>query len=102
MQVTGHAGCGVGLEAAAPEPRLEQAAHEFEAQMMKELIRPMARFDEDEETGSGGALTDFGGEMLGQALSQAGGFGIASRIVASLSRNETECTSASVPGDFSI
>ena len=83
--------------------QLVQAAHEFEAQMMKELIRPMTRCDEDgSEMGPGRALSEFAGEALGQALSRGGGFGIANRILASLSRNETDCESGPIlgkPGD---
>ena len=81
-------------------PRLVRAAHEFEAQMMKELLRPLAQHDEDGYgTGSGGALSEFAGEALGQSLSRAGGFGIGNRILASLSRTETNCNSGSVAGN---
>lgn len=77
--------------AIAPSPRLVRAAHEFEGQMMKELLQPMTGGDaltgEDEESGSGGALGEFASEALGQALSQQGGFGIASRIVQDLSHS---------------
>ena len=66
--------------------RLTDAAHEFEAQMMKELVKPMTRYGEDDEEGSGNALAELSGEALGRSLSRAGGFGIADRIVASLSR----------------
>ena len=98
MQVTGKVRCGAG-EIAVAEPRLTRAAHEFEAQMMKELIRPMTRFDEkSEEEGSAGALTDFAGEMLGQSLSRAGGFGIANRIIADLTQDGTECAPSSSSG----
>lgn len=78
----------------APSPRLVRAAHEFEAQMMSELIKPMMRDtsilgDEDESSdsgaGSSGALGEFAAESLGQALSNAGGFGIAHRIIGQLS-----------------
>ena len=98
MQGTGPVACGAGQIAAA-EPRLIKAAHEFEAQMMKELIRPMTRFDDkSEEEGSAGALTEFAGEMLGQSLSRAGGFGIANRIIAGLSQDGTVCTPSSFSG----
>ena len=74
----------------APE-RLVRAAHEFEGQMMKELLKPMtssAGSDGEEGdclngTGSG-VLGEFAAESLGQALSRSGGFGIADRIVAQL------------------
>lgn len=76
-------------------PRLVNAAHEFEAQMMKELLKPMAGLDgltEEEKgagegTGSGGALGEFASEALAQAISRQGGFGIANRIIHELSRS---------------
>jgi Rod binding domain-containing protein len=81
--------------AAVPQPRLVRAAHEFEAQMMKELLKPMTGNDaltgEDEgsggDAGSSGALGEFASEALGQALSQRGGFGIANSIVRDLSHS---------------
>jgi Rod binding domain-containing protein len=74
----------------APSPRLVNAAHEFEAQMMKELLKPMTGGDAltndgDEDQGSGGALGEFASEALGRALSDRGGFGIATSIVKELS-----------------
>jgi Rod binding domain-containing protein len=74
-----------------PQPRLVRAAHEFEAQMMRELLKPMsggdALFGEDGESGSGGALGEFASEALGRSLSEQGGFGIANKIVRELSRS---------------
>jgi hypothetical protein len=77
-----------------PSPRLVKAAHEFEAQLMKELMAPLTRGasvpvvggdgagdDEEVESGSSGALAEFAAETLGHALSVAGGFGIANRIL---------------------
>ena len=73
---------------AAPQPRLVHAAHEFEAQMMKELLKPMTGGerrstgeDGDSASGSSGALGEFASEALGRALSEQGGFGIANSIV---------------------
>lgn len=73
-----------------PQPRLEKAAYEFEAQLIKELLRPMTSRDDETESGSFDALADFAGEALGQALSRRGGFGIASSILHSLSQNGKE------------
>jgi Rod binding domain-containing protein len=76
-------------------PRLVKAAHEFEAQMMEELLKPMTASDSlmggdgDGDAGSVGALGEFATEALGQALSRAGGFGIADRIVHELSGHGT-------------
>ena len=80
-------------KAAVPEPRLVRAAHEFEAQMMKELMKPLHQSssltDGDDnagaDAGSSGALGEFASEALGRALSEGGGFGIAARIVKQLS-----------------
>ena len=77
----------------APSPRLVRAAHEFEGQMMKELLKPMTQgdaltgtdADEDADAGSGGALGEFASEALGQSLSERGGFGIAKQIIQELS-----------------
>jgi Rod binding domain-containing protein len=78
---------------ATPPPRLVKAAHEFEAQLMKELMAPLTQSasvpgvgngagdEDDQESGSTGALGEFAAEALGQALSAAGGFGIANRIL---------------------
>ena len=67
---------GTGASAAAtaettpPQPRLVRAAHEFEAQMMKELMNPLTSGttlggeDDDSSSGSGGALGEFAGETL--------------------------------------
>jgi Rod binding domain-containing protein len=91
-----------------PSPRLVRAAHEFEGQMMKELLKPLtgggsltgAAEDEDEDAGSCGALGEFASEALGQALSARGGFGIADRIVRDLSHSEGGRARAKVTGDL--
>ncbi len=72
-----------------PQPRLERAAREFEAQMMKELLNPMTTSGllTEEDAGSGQALVGFASEALGRAVSAQGGFGIANRILADLSRS---------------
>jgi Rod binding domain-containing protein len=94
--------------AVAPDPKLVRAAHEFEAQMMQELLRPMTSGDgltggDDGSgmelgsgSGSGGALADFATEALGQALSERGGFGIADSIVRELSAIHPEQRSSGV------
>ena len=69
----------------SPSPRLVKAAHEFEAQMMKELLRPLSETGEDGEDGNFGPLGDFASESLGRGLSSQGGFGMASRILHELS-----------------
>lgn len=99
MHGVGGVGSARAGEMSGPEPRLVNAAREFEAQMMKELMKPITRSDESDD-GSGGALTELAGEMLGQSMSRAGGFGMATRIVASLSHNETSGSAASGTGNM--
>ncbi len=82
-----------GTAAPALSPRLVRAAHEFEGQMMQELLKPMTDgdalkgTDSDSGAGSGGALAEFASETLGEALSSHGGFGIANQIVRELSQS---------------
>ncbi len=84
-----------------PQPRLVKAAHEFEAAMMKELMtqlqpKPDALGGEDEE-GSADALRSFASDALGKALSERGGFGIASRIIDQLAPQGNHSGNSPVP-----
>jgi Rod binding domain-containing protein len=87
-----------------PQPRLVRAAHEFEAQMMKELLKPMTAGvgltgeDEDAGSGAGGALGEFASESLGRALSERGGLGIAHAIVGDLSHSGNKTVREQVTG----
>lgn len=78
-----------GPGSVAANPKLVKAAHEFEASLMQELMKPLLpghdSLDGDEDSGSGSALTAFAGEALGKALSERGGLGIATRIIHQLS-----------------
>ena len=90
LSIAATAAATSGAAPASPPPRLVSAAHEFEAQMMKEMLKPMTSTSgldgEENETSSGygGALGEFASEALGRGLSEAGGFGIASSIVRQL------------------
>jgi Rod binding domain-containing protein len=71
-----------------PDPRLKPAAHEFEACLMKEFLQPLQKdplFSEDgkgdDREDSNSALMSFGSEALARAISERGGFGIASKII---------------------
>jgi len=110
MQVglmSGEAVTGQGGD--APQLRPVRAAHEFEGQMMKELLKPMTGGDaltgaedgdSDSGAGSEGALGEFASEALGQALSQRGGFGIANKIVRELSPSSQQHGGAKVSGNL--
>jgi Rod binding domain-containing protein len=80
----------------AVDPKLERSAHQFEASLMAELLKPLQEADgltgEESDgggSGSGGALSGFASESLAGAISQRGGFGIATRIL-----HQLESTSA--------
>lgn len=89
-------GMAAGLGSTAPagmDPRLKPAAHEFEACMMKELLEPLQKdvLAGDDggngvDEGSENALTSFGSEALARAISDRGGFGIATKILDHFSR----------------
>jgi Rod binding domain-containing protein len=90
----------------APSPKLVHAAHEFEAQMMQELLKPMTSGngldgeDGDSASGSSGALGEFASEALGRALSEQGGFGIATGIVRELSTAGNKQVTTPVTGNL--
>ncbi|MGH9586276.1 MAG: hypothetical protein ACRD3F_04955 [Acidobacteriaceae bacterium] len=77
----------------ADNPKLKSAAHEFEASLMQELLKPLqedplfasANGDDlggdNEDQGSSGALMSFGSEAMAKAISEHGGFGIATKIL---------------------
>ncbi len=91
-----------GTAQPAPQPRLVHAAHEFEAQLMKELLKPLEEGDTltgdggEDSSGSTGALGEFATETLGQALSEQGGLGIADDLIRTLSHNGTDIHGAKV------
>ena len=102
IQATAASSSQAGMS--TPQPRLVRAAHEFEAQMMQELMKPMTHAssltgeDDDSDSGSGGALGEFASEALGKALSEHGGFGIASGIVKELSHSGNQKVTPPVTG----
>jgi Rod binding domain-containing protein len=109
MQTIATAAAAVGSPGVTtPQPRLVRAAHEFEAQMMKELIKPLnqsdaltgTESDNDDDSGSNGALGEFASEALGRALSEGGGFGIASSIVKQLTPKSNHNGTVPVTGEL--
>lgn len=86
------------------EPRLIRAAHEFEGQLLKELLKPMTSGsglgNETSEEGSEGILGEFASEALGKALSECGGFGIADGIIDRLSRSGNHSGTEAVTGNL--
>jgi Rod binding domain-containing protein len=91
MAVQGVAGIGVPQGAESEyKARLIRGAHEFEGQMLKELLKPLAAGSDwtgdGNEDSSTGILGEFAFEALGKGLSEQGGFGIADRILGQFSR----------------
>jgi flagellar protein FlgJ len=106
--VAGLAGSGQAGTAAvtAADARLKPAAHEFEACLMKEFLEPLQKdplFSEDgdggEGEGSGNALMSFGSEALARAISERGGFGIATKIVEQFKTGKTSQEKAESAAD---
>jgi Rod binding domain-containing protein len=89
---------------AEPSPKLVRAAHEFEAQMMKELLKPMTGTaqigGDDDDAGSAGALGEYATESLGKALSAQGGFGLANQIIHELSHSSNSSAAGKVTRDL--
>lgn len=81
------------------QPRLERSAHEFEASLMAELLKPLQEKSEDGGIGSSGALAEFASESLAKAISERGGFGIADRILHHFATHPAAGTQASARGD---
>jgi Rod binding domain-containing protein len=100
------AGTGQTSATVTPQPRLVRAAHEFEAQMMQELLKPLTSEnglggdENDTASGSGGALGAFASEALGRGLSEHGGFGIANSIVRQLTPKSNTPLPVQVTGEL--
>jgi len=92
-----NAAAAAALPHAPDNPRLASAAHEFEASLMQEFLKPLERdalfsaddggagmgvaATADEDGGSEGALMSFGTQAMAKAISERGGFGIATKIL---------------------
>src|SRR5437016_3044861 len=73
--------------------KLEDAAQQFEAMMLQELLKPM-RTGEDDLSGekiSGGSMdtiASFGTEAVAKAIAKSGGLGVAKQVMHELSLRE--------------
>lgn len=84
---------GAATDKSGMDPRLKPAAHQFEASMMQELLKPMEHdplFASGSGDGSGlmgadagmSTWSSLGAQSLAKAISDAGGLGIATKIIA--------------------
>jgi flagellar protein FlgJ len=73
------------------QAKLVDAAQQFEATMLQELLKPMQHGQDSwggEEKGNDSAtdtMSSFGTESIAKAISKGGGFGIAKQIVSKVS-----------------
>ena len=99
MNSVGLLSASAAAEAAPPNPKLQSAAHEFEASLMKEFLKPLQHDSlfaeegskgDDDDGGSAGALMSYGSEAMAKAISEHGGFGIAQKILAHFHAGDKE------------
>jgi Rod binding domain-containing protein len=84
---------GLNSDPVTPSPRLVKAAHEFEASMMQQLLKPMMEDhsglysesdDQDDDADSDSSLMEYGTEVMANALSERGGLGLSKMILTKL------------------
>jgi peptidoglycan hydrolase FlgJ len=92
MTITAAAGTGSSPEA-AKHKQLVDAAQQFEAMFLKEMLKPMSakedgseKDDGDDKAGDTSTYQSLGVEAMAKAVSAAGGLGIAKRIVSSVEK----------------
>lgn len=90
----------------AASPRLKNAAHEFEASLLTELLKPMrqrsALFgaeDGDDDSSADSSMREYGTEAMAQCLSERGGIGIARMVLAKLAPLEAKEQNAAKEGE---
>ena len=71
------------------QAKLVNAAHQFEAMMLQEMLKPMqsggdkwSGEDKDDGDSASDTIRSFGTEAFANAISKGGGFGIAKTIIA--------------------
>jgi Rod binding domain-containing protein len=85
------------------QAKLVDAAQQFEAAMLQELLKPMQhgqdswRGEEKSDDSASDTISSFGTEAIAKAISKGGGFGIAKQIVSKVTlehqRNSEKKTS---------
>ena len=109
MNITGIHNSLSHTSMSAVSPKLKSAAHEFEASLMREFLKPLQHdplfapdksdcsddSDDSSDSGSAGALMSFGSEAMAKAISERGGFGIAAKILDHFSTTSAAASAAS-------
>jgi peptidoglycan hydrolase FlgJ len=69
--------------------KLTDAAHQFEAMLLQELLKPLQTEDggwgEEKFDGASDTITSFGTEAVAKAISESGGLGIARQVIRQVS-----------------
>jgi flagellar protein FlgJ len=89
----------------AKQGKLADAAQQFEATMLQELLKPMQHGqdswgsgDERSDDSSTDSISTFGTETVAKAISKGGGFGIAKQIVSKVTLEHQRNSEKRAPG----
>jgi peptidoglycan hydrolase FlgJ len=86
------------------QAKLVDAAQQFEATMLQELLKPMQHGqsswggEEESEDSASDTISSFGTEAIAKAISQGGGFGIAKQIVSKVTSEQQRNSEKKPPG----
>ena len=86
------------------QAKLVDAAQQFEATMLQELLKPMQHGqsswggEEKSDDSATDTISSFGTEAIAKAISQGGGFGIAKQIVSKVTLEHQRNSEKKPPG----
>ena len=86
------------------QAKLIDAAQQFEATMLQELLKPMQHGqdswggDEKSDDTTFDTISSFGTETMAKAISKGGGFGIARQVVSQITLQHQQNTEKKAPG----
>jgi Rod binding domain-containing protein len=86
------------------QAKLVDAAQQFEATMLQELLKPMQHGqsswggEEESDDSASDTISSFGTEAIAKAISQGGGFGIAKQIVSKVTSEQQRNSEKKPPG----
>jgi flagellar protein FlgJ len=90
---------------AQKQAKLVDAAQQFEAMMLQEMLKPMRRGQDSwggDDKGDGDSASDtissFGTEAFARAISKGGGFGIAKQVVSQIKLEHQKNSGKKTPG----
>lgn len=94
MQIAG-TGAAASTSTDVQHRKLENAAEQFEAMFLKEMLRPVFASEEDEPSEStggseGSLMKDYGLDAASRAIAHAGGFGVAKHIVSEVEKQSSQ------------